>query len=66
MSTKLNDIPAKIIKKFGTFLAEIRSKNHNSCHETSSFPEYLKYAETVPIYKRNDKTDKNKLKNSKG
>ena len=47
-----------IIKEFGTFFAEFLSKNFNSCLETGSFPDDLKFAEVVPIYKKNNKKDK--------
>ena len=51
-------MPTKVIKEFRTFFAEFLSKNVNSCLETGSFPEDLKFAEVVPIYKKNDKKDK--------
>ena len=57
-ASKSDDIPTKVIKEFGTFFAEFLSKNFNSCLETGSFPEDLKCAEVVPIYKKNDKKDK--------
>ena len=47
-----------VIKEFGTFFAKWLLKNFNICHETGSFPEDLKCAEVVPIYKKNDKKDK--------
>ena len=40
------------------FFVEFLSKNFNSCLETISLPEDLKYAEVVHIYKKNDKKDK--------
>ena len=57
-ASKSDDIPTKVIKEFGTFFADFLSKNLNSCLETGSFPEDLKCAEVVPIYKKNDKKDK--------
>ena len=57
-ASKSDDIPTKVIEEFGTFFAEFLSKNFNSCLETGSFPEDLKCAEVVPIYKKNDKKDK--------
>ena len=57
-ASKSDDIPTKVIKEFGTFFADFLSKNLNSCLETGSFPEDLKCAEVVPIYKKNDKNDK--------
>ena len=53
-ASKSDDIPTKVIKEFGTFFADFLSKNFNSCLETGSFPEDLKSAEVVPIYKKND------------
>ena len=57
-ASKSHVIPTKLIKEFGTFFAEFLSKNFNSCLETSSFPEDLKNAEVVPIYKKNETKDK--------
>ena len=57
-ASKSDNIPAKVIKEFGTFFAEFLSRNFNSCLETGSFPEDLKCAEVVPIYKKNNKKDK--------
>ena len=50
--------PLKVIKEFGTFLAEFLSKNFDSYLETISFPEDSRCAEIVPICKKNDKKDK--------
>ena len=52
-ASKSDDIPTKVIKEFGTFFAEFLSKNLNSCLENSPFPEDLKCAEFVLIYKKN-------------
>ena len=57
-ASKSDDISTKVIKELGTFFAKFLSKNFNSCLETGSFPEDLKCAEVVPIYKKNDKKDK--------
>ena len=57
-ASKSDDMPTKVIKEFGTFFADFPQKNFNSCLETGSFPEDLKCAEVVPIYKKNDKKDK--------
>ena len=48
-------MPTKIIKNLEHFLLNFFQKNFNSCLETGSFSEDLKYAEVVPIYKKNDK-----------
>ena len=57
-ASKSHVIPTKLIKEFGTFFAEFLSKNFNSCLETDYFPEHLKHAEVVFIYKKNYKKDK--------
>ena len=57
-ASKSHVIPTKLIKEFGTFFAEFLSKNFNNCLETDYFPEHLKRAEVVSIYKKNDKKDK--------
>ena len=57
-ASETDDIPTKVIKKFGTFFAEFLSKNFNSYLETISFPEDLQCAEIIPISKKNDKKDK--------
>ena len=54
---KSDDIPTKVIKEFGTFFSEFLSKNFNSYLETGSFPEDLKCAEVIPIYKKNNKKE---------
>ena len=54
-ASKSDVITAKVIKELGTFFAEFLSKNFNSCLETGSFPDGLRFAEVVPIYKKNDK-----------
>ena len=46
------------MKELGTFFAELLSKNFNSCLQSGCFPEKLKCAEIVPIFKKNDKKDK--------
>ena len=51
-STKSDEIPTKVIKEFKTFFDEIFSKNFNSCLETGSFPEHLKYAGVVPFTRK--------------
>ena len=45
----INKLRPKVIKEFGTFSAEVVSKNFNSCLEIGSFPEGLKCAGVAPI-----------------
>ena len=58
-TSKSDDIPTKVMKELGTFFAELLSKNFNSCLQSGCFPEELKCAEVVPIFKKNGKKDKN-------
>ena len=50
-STLSNDTPTKIIQQFS-------DNNFNSCLESGTFPDELKLAEVVPVYKKNEKKDK--------
>ena len=59
--SKPDNIPTKVIKEFGIFLAEFSSKTFYSCFEIGSFYEDLKYAEVVTIYKKNDKNGTEQL-----
>ena len=52
--TLSNDIPTKISEIFTDFLYN----NFNSCLKSGMFPDELKLAEVVPVYKKNDKKDK--------
>ena len=56
-ASKSDDIPTKLIKELGIFFAEFPSKNFISYFETGSFPEDLKCAEVIPIYKKNNKKE---------
>ena len=43
-ASKSDDISTKVIKEFGIFFAEFVSNTFNSCLETGSLPEDLKFA----------------------
>ena len=54
-----NDIPTKIIKDFKDLFATFIYNNYNKCLLDGTFPEDLKTAEVVPVYKKKKRTDKN-------
>ena len=51
------DIPAKIFQQFSKVFRDFLYNNFNSCLESGIFPDELKLAEVVPVYKKNDKKD---------
>ena len=57
-ATLSNDIPTKIIQQFSNIVTNFLSNNFNSCIESVMFPDKLKLAEVVPVFKKNDKKDK--------
>ena len=57
-ATLSNDIPTKIIQRFGDIFTDFLYNNFNSCLESGMFPNELKLAEVIPVYKKNDKKDK--------
>ena len=57
-ATLSNDILTKIIQQFSEFFTDFLYNNFNSCLESGLFPDELKLAEVVPVYKKNDKKDK--------
>ena len=57
-ATLSNDIPTKIIQQFSDIFTDFLYNNFNSCLESGMFPDELKSAEVVPVYKKNDKKDK--------
>ena len=57
-ATLSNDIPTKIIQQFNEIFTDFLYKNLNNCLESGIFPDELKLAEVVPVYKKNDKKDK--------
>ena len=56
--TLSNDIPTKIIQQFSDIFTDFLYNNFNSCLHSGMFPDELKFTEVVPLYKKNDKTDK--------
>ena len=56
--TLSNDIPTKIIQQFSEIFTNFLYDNFNSCLKNGIFPNKLKLAEVVPLYKKNDKKDK--------
>ena len=56
--SKSNDIPFRTIKEFSDIFEGSLAKNYNECWEKGFFPDEVKCAEVVPVYK-NDKKDKN-------
>ena len=57
-ATLSNDIPTKIIQQFSDIFTDFLYNNFNSCLESGIFPDELKLAEVIPVYKKNDKKDK--------
>ena len=57
-ATLSNDIPTKIIQQFSDIFKDLLSNNFNSCLQSGMFPDELKLAEVIPVYKKNDKKDK--------
>ena len=57
-SCQKNDVPIKIIKMNNDILSEVLSNNINECFRVSCFPDELKVAEVVPIFKKDSKSEK--------
>ena len=55
---KATYIPTKIIQQFSDIFMDFLYNNFNSCLESGIFPDELKLAEVIPVYKKNDKKDK--------
>ena len=58
-AVRSNDIPTKIIKDFKDLFATFIYKNNNKSLLDGKFPENLKTAEAVPVYKKKKRIDKN-------
>ena len=58
-AVRSNDIPTKIIKDFKDLFATFIYNNYNKCLLDGTFPQDLKTAEVVPVYKKKKRTDKN-------
>ena len=57
-ATTSNSIPSKILKKSSKVSASVRHKLFNDSTDTSGFPQNLKLADTTPVYKKNEPSDK--------
>ena len=54
----MNDIPVKVIKENKDIVAFFIHHNFNNSLSSSTFPTALKYADVKPVFKKDDKTDK--------
>ena len=50
--SKSNDIPLRIIKEFSDIFGGFLAKNFHECLDKVFFPDALKFAEVVPVYKK--------------
>ena len=50
--SKSNDVPLRIIKEFGDIFGGFLAENFNECLGKGFFPDELKGAEVVPVYKK--------------
>ena len=57
-AVRSNDIPTKIIKDFKDLFATFLYNNYKKCLLEGTFPEDLKTAKVVPVYKKKKRTDK--------
>ena len=57
-TTLSNDIPTRIIQQFSNIFTDFLPNNFNSFLENGMFRDELKFAEVVPVFKKNDKKDK--------
>ena len=61
-AVRSNDISTKIIKDFKDLFATVIYNNYNKSLLDGTFPEDLKTAEIVYVYKKKKRTDKNNYK----
>ena len=54
--SKSNDIPFRTIKEFSDIFEGSLAKNYNECWEKGFFPDEVKCAEVVPVYKMTKST----------
>ena len=54
----MNDIHVKVIKENKDIVAFFIHYNFNNSLSSSTFPTALKYANVKPVFKKDDKTDK--------
>ena len=55
--TQVNDIPTNFLKYANVLIVSILAKVYNQCIREGIFPEYLKTAQIIPVYKKNFKCD---------
>ena len=56
--SQMNDIPVKVIKENKDIVAFFIHHNFNNSLSSSTFPNALKYADVKPVFKKDDKTNK--------
>ena len=54
----MNDVPVKVIQENKNIVAFFIHHNFNNSLSSSTFPTTLKYAYVKPVFKKDDKTDK--------
>ena len=52
------DIPVKIIKENKDLISHFVYNNFNNALSSSQYPNGLKYADVMPVFKQDDKSDK--------
>ena len=58
----MNDIPVKVIKENKDIVAFFIHHNFNNSLSSSTFPTALKYADVKPVFKKDDKTNKERYR----
>ena len=58
-SSKINDIPVKLIKLGCNYIAEVLSNLYNLCIQNAVYPKNFKCARVVPVFKSGNKDDLN-------
>ena len=58
-ASQSEDIPTKLIKEFQNLFATVIANDFNKCLHGGTFPNKLKIAEVIPVYKKNEPSDKN-------
>ena len=53
-----DDIPTKLIKENAEIFADFLLSSVNNCFNNGDFPNYLKHADVIPIFKKGCKTNK--------
>ena len=57
-ASQKSDIPLKIIKENIDIISYFLHHNFNSSLSCATFPTSMKYADVIPVHKKDDKTDK--------